>query len=326
MYPTRLQVKTRWQNLLDDPSGQVFTEAVFVEAFGEAYDALLQAFLLNQVPRIELLTNVTVPPMTTSLTPAQIGLGDWGDYIYLAERPYGSTDQYRDLVPVERLPVRPASDRLGVFMYANDTFNFTAATQAIDLQVKYDSSGTAPTNDSTTITVDGALNFLANFAVGVTGQRKGYDEIAQRCMIRAVGSRYEDGVIGGELYRLVVPRVRSRQKVQIAPKPYSAFNRFPVRRAVPYVGVQLGTTGINAAANMPVQFSSVNGTITGTINGSNAVFWLTIGGITSMTVYRNGQLLTSGTDYTSLNNQITFLGIQIPQPGDVLTAEAYFSS
>jgi hypothetical protein len=243
MNPTRGQVKARFQAILDDPSGSVFSEPVFAPAFGEAYDALFTAFLTNQCPRIELLTQVTVPPKTVSLTPAQMGINDFGDYIYLAERPDGSTDQYRDLAPLDRLPQRPMADRLLEFNYRNDTFYFTGSTNTIDLQVKYESSGEAPTDDGAQILVDGSLTFLSNYAVGVAGGRKGYDEIAQRCLGLAVGPKYDQGTIGGELFRIIQPRVRSRQKVQIAPKPFSAFRRLGVRRAVPYVAAQQGTTG-----------------------------------------------------------------------------------
>ena len=238
MQPTRAQVKSRFQNILDDPSGQVFGESVFADAFGEAYDALFTAFLTNQCPRIELITTFTLPPGTTSSTPATMGVADFGDFVYLAERTSGSINPYRDMMPVDRLPQRAMGDRLLEFNYRNDTFYFVGANQPIDLQLTYDSSGEAPTNDATQIAVDGCLTFLANYAVGVAGGRKGYEEIAGRCMSLAVGPKYDAGTIGGELFRIVQARVRSRQKVQIAPRPFSAYRRLFVRRAVPFVAAQ----------------------------------------------------------------------------------------
>jgi hypothetical protein len=324
MYPTRAQIKTRFQSLLDDPSGAVFSEAVFAEAFGEAYDALYTAFLTNQCPRIELLLPVIVPALTTALTPAQMGISDFGDYIYLAERIYGTQDDYRDMAPVDRLAQRPMTDRLLEYNYRNDTFYFVGATNTVEIQVKYDTSGQAPTDDATQVAVDGSLTFLSNYAVGIAGGRKGYDSVAQRCMNLAVGPKYDLGTIGGELFRIIQPRVRSRQKVQIAPKPYSAFRRLLAQRGIPYVAAQQGATG-GGAQNVPIQFSSATGTIVGTIDGVNAVFTLTIGGVLSMAVYRNGVLQTAGTDYTALNNQITFAALSIPQPGDIVTAEVYLN-
>jgi hypothetical protein len=325
VYPTRAQVKQRFQNLLDDPSGSVFTEAVFAEAFGEAYDALFTAFLTNQCPRIELIVTYTVLAGTTSLTAAQMGINDFGDYIYLSERLSGSTDKFRDLDSVERLSQRPMVDRLLEFNYSNDTFYFVGATGNIDLQIKYDSSGEAPISDNTTITVDSSLTFLSNYAVGVAGQRKGYDEIAQRCMSLAVGPKYDQGTIGGELFRIIQPRVRSRQKVQIAHKPYSAFRRTLGRRGMPYVAAQEGTTGGTLGMSAPVQYSTEDGSLIGTVDGSNSVFYVRFP-VVEATVYRNGVMQTSGLDYLRINNQFTFQPGSIPQPSDVITVWAYVLS
>lgn len=320
MCPTRAQVKTQFQNALDDPSGQVFTEAVFAPAFTEAYDALFTALLTNQCPRIELIAPVTVPAQTTSLTPAQMFINDMGDYIYLTERTFGSQDKYRNLVSVERLSQRPMSDKLLEFNYRNDTFYFVGATATIDMLVKYETSGEAPSADGTQIMIDGSLTFLANYSVGISGGRKGYDTTANRCMSLAVGPKYDMGTIGGELFRIVQSRVRSRQKVQIAPRPFSAFRRTGVRRPVPYIAAQQGTTG-GGAQNVPIQFSTTAGTIVGTLNGVNRIFFLTVG-VTSAAVYWNGVLQTANLDYTRINNQITFISGP-PQSGDVITAEAY---
>jgi hypothetical protein len=89
----------------------------------------------------------------------------------------------------------------------------------------------------------------------------------------------------------------------------------------------MGTTG-GGATNVPVQFSTSNGTITGVIDGVNCVFWLTIGGIYAMQVYKNGDLLTPNVDYTSVNNQITLTlaaTLQVNDPPDYLTAWAYLA-
>ena len=261
MYPTRAQVKARFQNILDDPSGSVFSEPVFAPAFGEAYDALFTAFLTNQCPRIEMIAPFTVPAGTTSLTPAQMGIADFSDYIYLSERITGSQDEYRDLADVDRLSQRPATDRLLEFNYRNDTFYFNGSSNSIDLLMKYDSSGEAPTDDDAQIIVDSSLTFLSNYAVGVAGGRKGYDEIAQRCLTLSVGPKYDLGTVGGELFRLIQSRVRSRQKVQIAPKPYSSTRRLQVRRAVPYVA---------APVTVPAPVSPAQSSLTLQVNGTLA--------------------------------------------------------
>jgi hypothetical protein len=243
MNPTRGQVKTRFQQILDDPLGLVFDETVFAPAFGEAFDALMNAFLQYQVPAIELVAHYTVPAGTTSLTPAQMGITDFGDYIYLAERG-DSADKYRPITPVDDVPQRDQGAYLLEANFSNGTFYFVGATGDVDIEIKYDASGTAPTSDATVIQVDGSLTFLSNYAVGVAGPRKGYDEVAARARLAAVGPRYDVGTIGGELFRLIQPRVRSRQKIPFAPKRFSAGARTGSRRAVPYATPStLGTWG-----------------------------------------------------------------------------------
>lgn len=330
MQPTRAQVRLQYLQLLNDPSSLLYDVAggtQFQAAFSPAYNALWTAFLTHQCPRIELIQYVIVPPLTYSLTPAQMGINDFGDFIYLSERTLGSNDKYVDLNMVDRLTQRLPTDRLIEANYRNDTFYFIGSTSVRDLQVKYDTSGEAPTDDSAVIGVDGCLDFLANYAAGTAAPWKGYDELGERYLQFAVGPRYADGYLGGELFRLIQPRVRSRQHVQMASKPYSTTRRIVNRRGTPYVAAQMGTTG-GGATNVPVQFSTSNGTITGVIDGVNCVFWLTIGGIYAMQVYKNGDLLTPNVDYTSVNNQITLTlaaTLQVNDPPDYLTAWAYLA-
>lgn len=244
MYPTRGQVKERFQQILDDPLAQVFDETVFAPAFGEAFDALQNAFLQYQIPNIELTVNYTLPAGTTMVTPATMGLADLADFIYLAERAGGTTNRYRELVQVDQLPQRDQGPSLLECNWSGDAFRFVGATGPIDLQIKYDASGPAPSSDATVIAVDGSLSFLSNYAAGVAGPRKGYDEIAAHCRQAAVGPRYDAGGIGGELFRLVQTRVRSRQKILLQPKRFSAGRRLNGRRAVPYATPStLGTWG-----------------------------------------------------------------------------------
>jgi hypothetical protein len=331
-YPTRLQIKTRYLQRLDqppliggvDPPGAVFTDAIFQEAFGEAFDALYSAFLSYQVPRIEIVQDgIILPPLTASLTPAQAGIANFGDFDYLAERAAYSTDTFVDLNPVDRLTQRAATDRLAEFCYRNATFYFVGATSVRELRLGYDSSGQAPTLDTAQIAVDSSLTFLSNYAVGVSARQKGYEEVGSECMMLAVGPRYHQGIIGGELFRLVQPAVRSRQNVQIARKPFSA-SRFRLRpAATPYIASQPMVAGMNAT-NVPVEFSTANATIVGAVDGVNLVFVLILGGVQHMEVSRNGVLQTVGVDYTSINNQITFVLASVPQIGDIITAEATF--
>ena len=333
MLPTRLQVKQRFWALLDDPSGAVFKDtptinggpSLFQSAFGEAYDVLYNAFLNQQVSRVEqVVQGIIVPPspIPFALTPADMGIADFADWEWLSERMAGSTDKFLDLYDTDRLTQRAPIDRLVETVYQNGAFQFIGCTVPRELQMKYVSSGEAPTADSTTIGIDGSLNFLANYAAGTVGGTKGYEDIAAKCRSFAVGPKFDMGSIGGELFRLTQPLVRSRQNVVVAHKPYTTTRRIAAgRRGIPYVAAQQGATG-GGAQNVPVQYSSSGGGIVGAIDGTNAVFWIIVG-VSGFTLYRNGVFQTLNVDYTAINNQITFISGAIPQPGDVITAEAY---
>lgn len=317
MIPTRLDVKTVYRGLFDDDAGKVFTDTVFTNGFNQAYDALFQAFLVGQVPRIRNIVVVQITPGTTSLTPATAGVADFADYVMLRERLNGSSERFRQLDSREVLTQRTQTDRLLEFVWRLDTFFFIGATTTRDLEITYESSGTAPTDDGTSIGVDNSRTFLANFAAGVTGGRKGYDEIAQRCWSLAVGSKYDQGTMGGELFRLVQAKVRSEQKVQIAPRPFTTSRQgYPLWRA-PFIAAPSGGSG-----TAPAQFSSALGTITGAIDGSNTQFFLPYP-VSTASVYRNGDRLTSGTDYTFGANLITFAALQIPTAGDIITVDGW---
>lgn len=337
-FPSRLDVKQAFWSLLDDPTGKVFTDiptpttpvgpSLFQVAFREAYDVLYSAFLNQQVPAVEIVVQgIIVPPYPTtfSLTPLQMNINDFADWEWISERAAGSNDKFIDLVDEDRLTQRAPTDRLLETVWQNGAFQFVGVTSVRELQIKYVSSGAAPLLDASQIQIDNSLTFLSNYSAGWAGILKGYDEIGQRCMGRAVGPKFDLGTVGGELFRLVQPLVRSRQNVPVAHKPYTTQRRILGRwRGIPYVAAQGGTTG-GGSINTPVQFNTADGTIVGVIDGTNTVFWLSIGGVLTMQVFRNGVLQTPNVDYTSLNNQITFLPGSIPQPGDLLTAEAYLN-
>lgn len=338
MFPTRLKVKQLFWQLLDDPIGAVFTDvptpttppgpSLFQSGFSSSFDILYNTFLMQQVPRVELVVQgIIIPPSPVpfSVSPAQMGITDFADWDWISERLAGSTDKFLDVADEDRLTQRAPTDRLLETVWQNNAFQFVGCTTPREIQMKYISSGEAPTLDDTEIQIDGSLNFLANYAAGMFGGNKGYEEMAQRCRLFAVGRKWDDGQIGGELFRLTQPLVRSRQNVVVAHKPFTAQRRRMGRyRGVPYVAAQAGTTG-GGNMNVPQQYSSVNGTIIGVIDGVNAVFYLNTGGVLQMTVTRGGLVQTPTLDYVSVNNMITFTPVSIPQPGDVITAEAWLS-
>jgi hypothetical protein len=296
--------------------------------FSQAFDLLFNNALNQQVPRVEqVVSGIIIPPspIPFSVTPAAMGLSSFADWEWMAERLLGSNDKFLDLVDEDRLTQRSPTDRLLETVFQNGAFQFVGCTTPREIQIKYVSSDVAPTNDAAVITFDNSLNFLANYSAAMAAPNKGYDETGARCRSFAVGPKFDMGSIGGELFRLMQPLVRSRQNVQVAHKPYTTQRRIGGRwRGIPYVGAQQGTTG-GGAQNVPMQFTSTNGTIIGTIDGVNAVFYLPLGVQPNISLFVNGTLQTYGVsgDYINVNNQITFNSGSIPQPGSVLTASAY---
>ena len=90
------------------------------------------------------------------------------------------------------------------------------------------------------------------------------------------------------------------------------------------------------AINAPLQFTSANGSIAGALDGVNNVFTLVTGYlVTGIMVWWNGGFLSEGQDFnwTCLENSsagpwittITTNGGNYPQPGDMLTAQAFYA-
>lgn len=336
-FPTRLQVKQLFWQILDDPAATVFTDvanpttgavSVFQSGFSQAFDLLFNNALNQQVPRVErVVSGIVIPPSPVpfSVTPAAMGLDNFADWEWISERLLGSNEKFTDLWDEDRLTQRAPTDRLLETVFQDGAFQFVGVTTPREIQIKVVDSGSAPTDDAAVITFDNSLNFLANYAAACAGPGKGYDAIANRCRSFAVGPKFDLGTVGGELFRILQPLVRSRQNVQVAHKPYTTQRRIGGRwRAMPYVAVQQGVTG-GGAQNVPMQFTSANGTIVGTIDGVNLVFYLTLGVQPNISLFKNGDLQTYGLtgDYVNVNNMITFNAPSVPQPGDLLTASAY---
>ena len=84
-----------------------------------------------------------------------------------------------------------------------------------------------------------------------------------------------------------------------------------------------GGGGVIVGDNTAVVPGFVDGeTPTGTLNGTNATFALANAPspASSLTLFRNGLLLTAGVDFNLSGSTITFLGGAIPQSGDLLEA------
>lgn len=315
MISTFSAVKTRVLALLDDPNQRTFTDPIVLEGMNEATDALYGAFVFYEIPRAKVVAYYTLPANTTNVSPATAGITDMGEVIEVSERG-SSAEKYRHVDEVDDLDDRPMATFLGQWEWRGDNFWFVGSTMARELRISYFTTVEAQSDFSQSTGVDGARTFLSKYCAGMIGPRKGYD-MAKDYMLQAVGSRYNDGVIGGELFRLCQPMVRSRQRVPVAPKPYSVIRRRIIRKP-PYIAAQQ-PAGVGMA---PIQFSTEDGTITGTIDGVNDTFYLAYP-VSSANVYRSGVLMTQPTDVAWVTNQIIFAASQIPQLGDVITVLAW---
>lgn len=336
-FPTRGQVFGLFLQIADDPAASVFTDvanpttgavSVFQAGFSQAYDILFNNALNQQIPLVEkVVQGIIIPPspIPFSVTPAQMGLQDLGDWEWMGERAAGSTDQFKDLIDTDRLPQQQPTDRLTWVVWQAGAFQFLGCTTPREIQLKYVfSSAGAPTDNTIAVAFDNSLSFLANYSFGCVGMNKGYDATGARALSFAAGPKFDTGVIGGELFRLMQPLVRSRQNVPVAHKPYSSR---PWRRGgwgwgSPVVQVQAGTTG-GGSQNAPQQFSVSAGSITPAPDGATLTFWLTLPTY-AFSLFKNGVLQTIGVDYAPFGtNQFTFVPGAVPQPGDQLTAEGY---
>ena len=315
MIPTVAQIETRMQDKLDDPTGVVFTSSVRLAAISEAYDILWGEFLKAEAPRISNVAVYTLPAGTTVLTPATASIADFGELIELEERLYGSTDLYQHVYEVDKLPQRTASNVLGDFVWRLDSFYFVGATTVRNLRLSYYASGTCPATGS--IGIDGVLVFMGNCAAAIAGKRKGYEEW-QELWRHAVGDKYETGIIGGELYNLLLPIIRSKQRRPLQPRPFT-MSRLP-RRA--WAGINIAAPIVGGTGSMPIDYTSIAGTVVGTIDGVNAIFFIP-GIATAVEVIVGGITMAPGVGYNHSGLAIVFTPGYEPSTGSVIHVRAY---
>ena len=88
-----------------------------------------------------------------------------------------------------------------------------------------------------------------------------------------------------------------------------------------------GSTGATGPASIgaPTQYSTYATTITGTLDGENAVFTLATSPTVALVVYVDGarQLVGLNFTWTAGTPTITFVAGSIPQPGAVISAEGW---
>lgn len=313
MIPTVAQIEARILSHLDDPNGMVFTSDVRLNAIAEAYDILWGELLKAEAPRITNITTYTLAALTTSLTPAVAGIADFGELMELEERLSGSSENYVHMYEIDKLPQREMRDVLADFTWQLDTFKFVGATTARQLRISYYASGVCPTTGS--VGIDGTLVFFGNCASAIAGKRKGYEEWKE-LWVRAVGDKYENGIIGGELFNLMQPIIRSKQRVPLQPRAFT-MTRFP-RKA--WMGINVSAPG--GGGSVPMDYTSTAGTVVGAINGVNASFTIPIAA-SSVEVIVNGITMAPGVGYNHSANAIVFVTGYEPPTGSVVHVRAY---
>lgn len=318
MIPTWAQIATRARGHLDevDP-GNVFTDAILGPAISESYDIIWGEFLKAEAPRISNISLYTLPANATVLTPATAGIADFGELIELEERPNGSTDNFAHVWDVDKLPQRTASDALREVVWRLDSFYFVGATTTRELRINYYASGLCPTTGS--IGIDGTLVFFGNCAAALAGKRKGYEEW-QELWNRAVGDKYTNGIVGGELYNIMLPIVRSNQRTPLQTQPFT-MSRPPRRR---WSGFSIAAPVMPAGGTVPIDLTSTAGTVVGTIDGVNASFTIPFVA-TSVEVMVNGLVMAPvlAYNFASGGSQIVFTAGYEPPPGAVIHVQAY---
>lgn len=328
--PTVAQIFERARYLLDDPdpgsdpvtyeTGVIFPDAVLRPAFSEGYDVVFAAMLELQAAKIKRIATYTLPALTTELTPATIGINDFGELVSdgLRERSGGAETRYIPLYERNRLPQRTMGSRLEDFVWREDTFEFIGATQPVYLQIEYYASGAAP--EAGLVGIDGSLTAFGYLTAGIAGTIKGHGE-GETFQVRALGKSYvpgDYGTIGGEVSRLLGPALRARDRVPIQPQAFS-LSRYTGFRRAPSINIAAQPAG---TGEMPITMQYSDGTISGTLDGENPTFNLSIP-VTHANVYLNGVLLELGTGYSHTLNIVTFLVGYIPNPGDSIRVEGW---
>lgn len=309
MIPSVDEVLLLAAQLLGDPTQRKFNDAKLQPFFELAYEELTGEMARHHVRKQKRAVTYALPANTTSLTPLTASISNFGELIRMEERPYGSSELYTRVRPVDSLPQNTATDLLHWVEWSDDTWRFIGATQAIQLRITYWDSGAAPTSGS--VGIDGSKNFLAYRTAANAGIPAGNVELAVEYDKQARGP-YRDGG-GGFIHALIQAMVVAEQKVQI---------QLPAYTAQPYNAVYL-STGLAAGSDGGTSVGApTNTVITGTIDGANDTFTIPSSPL-RMLLYRNGTLIDENTAYTLSGTTITFLPGYIPQTGDTLRAEVW---
>ena len=307
MIPTVEEVVALAASLLGERTPRKFTAAVLQPAFEMAYEELTEEMARNHLTKQLRTVVYPLTANTTSLTPAAIGVSNFGELYSMEERIYGSTGIFTLVTACTALPQRQAVEKLIEYEWSNDTWNFIGATVATQLRIRYYDSGAAPTTG--TCGIDGCKNFLAYRVAAIAGFTAGNKDLARDYDRQARGPVLDNN--GGFIFRLIQACVTGEQASQLQMPIYHAQNL----AMLPFVPGLAASEGGSVGAPSTV-------VPTGTIDGTNDTFTLASTPL-HMTLYLNGVTLLSGTAYTLSGATITMAPGYIPQVGDLFWAEVW---
>lgn len=132
--------------------------------------------------------------------------------------------------PLTWAPVIPSATTqntpwLSVAVWTDNRFQFMPSNEVVQLMVPYWSSAAVPASGSDVVGLDDCMDFLAKYAGSMACEAQGATEMSNNLLVQAVGTRFQDGVFGGELLSLCNVLVRSLQlqsPYQRGPRPFRA--------------------------------------------------------------------------------------------------------
>jgi len=194
--------------LLGDPDMEVFTAPVQLPFIGMAYREFWDLMMQWDLQKVNRTATYTLPANTTSITPATMGITDWGEPEDLWERG-SSAEPWAHMRSVDYLPDPTPRSVLGVWAYEGDTLLFVPSTSIRYLKINYIASGACPTSGP--VGIDNSLSFLAVRTASYLAGRNMQPGEADRLKREALGPAMEADGSGGLLRSLIYPMLREKQ-------------------------------------------------------------------------------------------------------------------
>ena len=226
MIPSVEEVLQLSASLLGDPSARKFRPDKLQPFFEMAFEEMTGEMARYHIPKQKRAVLYTLPANTTSLTPDDASISNFGELIVMEERADNSSDLFTRVIQVDRLPQIVAVEKLLYHEWYDDTWHLLGATQDVELRIVYWDSGVAPTSGSTG--VDGCKNFLAYRTAAGAALPAGNVELGRDLDRQARGPMLDGG--GGFLHTFIQAQVVAGQRVQMQPPVYRASNGAPIGR------------------------------------------------------------------------------------------------